>query len=84
VSARLAPLIEEHEKHVPNKVQFVTIKLSPSMKIGIMNVCTSNYIMRWARLWHTLINMSLLKVHWVVGRNYNNVELRKDQNQTLL
>lgn len=69
---------------IPDRVQFVTIKLSPSMKIEIMNVCTSNYTMRWARLWHALISMSLPEVHWVVGRNYNNVELKKDRNQTLL
>ncbi len=50
------------------------------MKIGIlMNVYTSNYTSRWARLWHTLTNMPLIDDRCVVGSDFSHVELGEDQ-----
>jgi len=47
-----------------------------------MNVYASNYTSRWARLWHTLINMPLLDANCVVGSEFKHVELGEDQSQS--
>jgi len=36
VFVRIAPLVKQHEILIPNQVQFVTFKLSPLVKIGII------------------------------------------------
>jgi hypothetical protein len=36
VFAKITPLVEQHGVLITNQVQFVTFKLSPSVKIGII------------------------------------------------
>jgi len=73
--------VEEHGMIILGRVQYLTFKLSSSIKVGIMCIYAQNYITRRARLWQTLTNVALPKAKWIIGGDFNNVESIEDHSQ---
>jgi hypothetical protein len=79
--SRLIPLMEEHGIISPKRVQYLTCKLSSIVKVGIMCIYPQNKAIGHARFWQTLIDVALPKAKWIIGGNFNNVELIEDHSQ---
>jgi hypothetical protein len=81
VFVRITPLVEQHGIFIPSQVQFVTFKLSPLVKIGIICIYAQNQSSRHVSLWQPFAHVELPEAKWLVGGDFNNVELMEDRSQ---
>jgi hypothetical protein len=51
---RLTSLIEEYQVIIPSRAQHVTLRISPQLKIGIMNIYGYNQLATRVHMWNTL------------------------------
>lgn len=79
LSERIASLVTHHGILYPGRAQFVTLKLSPRLHIGIINVYAYNHTGPRAMPWNHLATTTLPKVHWIIAGDFNNVEHPQDK-----
>lgn len=72
-------MVEQHGVLIPSQVQFVTFRLSPSVKIGIIFIYAHNQSSKHVRLLQTLAHVELPETKWLVGGDFNNVESMEDR-----
>lgn len=79
LSARIANLICEHGVIVRGRAQYVTIQVSPHVKVGIINVYAFNYTGSRKRLWNKISQYPLPAANWILGGDFNMIEQLSDE-----
>lgn len=75
----MASFVTHHDILYPGRAQFVVIKLSPLLHIGIINVYAFSHTGPRAMLWKHLASTTLPKAQWLIARDFNNIEHPKDK-----
>lgn len=79
LSERIASLVTAHGILYPGRAQFVTIRLSPGLHIGIINVYSFSHTGPRAMLWKHLATTTLPDVQWILAGDFNNIEHPRDK-----
>ena len=79
LSERMAGQVTNHGVLFPGRAQFVTIKLSSALQIGIINVYGFSDTGPRAMLWNHLAQVALPEAHWILAGDFNNIEQASDK-----
>lgn len=79
VAEHLASLIEDHGVLIDSRAQYVTIRFSTHIKIGIVNIYGYNQPLARAHMWQTLAQHELPEADWIWAGDWNMVELEGDR-----
>lgn len=79
ISERLTDCITNHGVLYPGRAQYITIQLSPTLLIGIINAYGFSEPGPRAMLWNHLANTELPDAHWILAGDFNNIEQASDK-----
>lgn len=79
LAERLASLVIQHGVLYPGRAQFVTLQLSPHLKLGILNVYGFSETGPRAVLWSHLAQVELPEAEWILAGDFNNIEQASDK-----
>ena len=79
LSEKMTSLVTHHGILFPGRAQYVVIKLSPLLHIGIINVYGFSRTGPRAMLWRHLANAPLPEVQWLIAGDFNNIEHPRDK-----
>ncbi|KAG0553637.1 hypothetical protein KC19_12G027100, partial [Ceratodon purpureus] len=78
-SRHLAPLIGDSGIIVPGRAQFITLNMSPSETIGIINVYGYSDSSKRATLWEAINEAPLPPAQWILAGDFNMIESLDDK-----
>ena len=78
LSERIAACVTHHGILYPGRAQFVTLRLSPALHLGIINVYGFSHTGPRAMLWNHLANTPLPEAQWILAGDFNNIEHPRD------
>jgi hypothetical protein len=79
LSERMVNQVTSHGVLFPGRAQYVTIRLSPAVQIGIINVYGFSDTGPRAMLWNHLAQTTLPEAHWILAGDFNNIEQASDK-----
>lgn len=79
LSERMASLVTNHGVLFPGRAQYVTLQLSTTLQIGIINVYGFSDMGPRAMLWNHLAQVTLPDAHWILAGDFNNIEQASDK-----
>ena len=79
VADRLASSIISHGVLYPGRAQYITVHLSPTLLIGILNVYGYSEPGPRAMLWNHLATTDIPEAHWILAGDFNNIEQASDK-----
>ena len=79
LSERIAAAVTHHGILYPGRAQYITIRLSPILHIGIINVYAFSHTGARAMLWNHLANVTLPEAQWLIAGDFNNIEHPRDK-----
>lgn len=79
IADRLASSITSHGVLYPGRAQYITIQLSHSLLLGIINVYGFSDPGPRAMLWNHLANTDLPDAQWIIAGDFNNIEQASDK-----
>ena len=79
LSERVAAVVTNHGILYPGRAQFVTLRLSPALHLGIINVYGFSHTGPRAMLWNHLANTPLPEAQWILAGDFNNIEHPRDK-----
>ena len=79
LSERIAAAVTHHGILYPGRAQYVVIKLSSHLHIGIINVYGFSHTRPRAMLWQHLANAPLPEAQWLLAGDFNNIEHPRDK-----
>lgn len=79
LSAWLASSVTHHDILYPSKTQYVVVKHSPHLQLGIINVYGFSHTGPCAMLWNHLAHTDLPEVGWILAGDFNNIEHPRDK-----
>lgn len=79
IAEHLTSSITDHGVLYPGRAQYITIKLSQDLTIGIINVYGFNLTGPRAMLWNHLARTDLPDAHWIIAGDFNNIEQTSDK-----
>lgn len=79
MSERIAAAVTHHSILYPGRAQYVVIKLSSRLHIGIVNVYGFSHTGPRAMLWQHLANTPLPEAQWILAGDFNNIEHPRDK-----
>lgn len=79
LSERIAAVVTHHGILYPGRAQFVTLRLSSSLHLGIINVYGFSHTGPRAMLWNHLANATLPEAQWILAGDFNNIEHPRDK-----
>jgi exonuclease III len=79
LSERMAASITHHGILYPGRAQYVVIRLSARLHIGIINVYAFSHTGPRAMLWNHLANATLPEAQWILAGDFNNIEHPRDK-----
>ena len=79
ISEQLTNSIMSHGVLYLGRTQFITLKLSPNLVIGILNVYGFSLTGPRAMLWNHLAQAELPEAHWILAGDFNNTEQATDK-----
>lgn len=75
----MASLVTNHGVLFPGRAQYVTLQLSTTLQIGIINVYGFSDTGPRAMLWNHLAQVTLPDAHWILAGDFNNIEQASDK-----
>jgi exonuclease III len=79
LSERMAGIITSHGVLYPGRAQYITIQLSPTLYLGVLNVYGFSHTGPRAMLWDHLAQAELPAAYWILGGDFNNIEQASDK-----
>lgn len=79
LSERVAASVTHHGILYPGRAQFVTLRLSSALHLGIINVYGFSHTGPRAMLWNHLANTPLPEAQWILAGDFNNIEHSRDK-----
>ena len=79
LAEHIASAVTSHGVLYPGRAQYVTIKLSRNLVLGIINVYGFNQTGPRAMLWNHLAQTELPEAHWILAGDINNIEQASDK-----
>ena len=79
IAEHLTSAITGHGVLYPGRTQYITIKLSQNLTVGIINVYGFNLTGPRAMLWNHLAQIDLPEAHWIIAGDFNNTEQASDK-----
>lgn len=75
----MTSLVDSHGVLYPGRAQYVTLQLSPQLKVGILNVYGFSHTGARAMLWNHLAQTDLPEAEWILVGDFNNIEQASDK-----
>ena len=75
----MAGALLSHGVLYPGRAQYVTIRLSRNLVLGIINVYGFNLTGPRAMLWNHLAQVELPEAQWILAGDFNNIEQASDK-----
>ena len=72
-------MVIHHGILYPGRAQYIVIKLSSHLTLGIINVYSFSHTGPRAMLWKHLASSSLPEAQWVIAGDFNNIEHPRDK-----
>ena len=79
LSEQMANSIMGHGVLYPGRAQYITIRLSQNLVIGVINVYGFNLTGPRAMLWNHLAQVELPEANWILAGDFNNIEQASDK-----
>ena len=79
LSEQMANFITGHGVLYPGRAQYITIRLSQNLVIGIINVYGFSLTGPRAMLWNHLAQVELPEATWILAGDFNNIEQARDK-----
>ena len=79
LTEQMANIMTGHGVLYPGGAQYITLKLSESLIVGIINVYGFNLTGPRAMLWNHLAQVDLPEAHWILAGDFNNIEQASDK-----
>lgn len=79
LAEQIASSITHHGILYPGRAQYVVVKLSQLLSVGIINVYSFSHTGPRTMLWTHLANATLPEAHWVIAGDFNNIEHPRDK-----
>ena len=79
LSERTTSLVTHHGILYPGRAQYVVLKLSAHLQIGIINIYSFSHTGPRAMLWNHLVNSPLPEAQWIIAGDFNNIEHPRDK-----
>ena len=79
LSERTSALVTHHGILYPGRAQYVVMRLSSLLTIGIINVYSFSHTRPRAMLWKHLAIATLPEAHWLIAGDFNNIEHPRDK-----
>lgn len=79
LSERMTNITTNHGVLYPGRAQFVTLQLSPTLHVGIINVYGFSHTGPRAMLWNHLAQVELPEAQWILAGDFNNIEHARDK-----
>lgn len=79
LSERMSAAVTHHGVLFPGRAQYVVVKLSPMLHIGIINVYAFSHTDPRAMLWKHLATAALPEAQWLIAGDFNNLEHPRDK-----
>lgn len=75
----MSKLITHHGILYPGRAQYVVLKISPALQLGVINVYGFSHTGPRAMLWSHLAQTQLPDAQWVLAGDFNNIESIADK-----
>lgn len=79
LSERMSAAVTHHGILFPGRAQYVVVKLSPLLHVGIINIYAFSHTGPRAMLWQHLANAALPEAQWLLAGDFNNIEHPRDK-----
>ena len=79
LSAKMSRIVTHHGILYPGRAQYVVLQISPTLRLGIINVYGFSNTGPRAMMWSHLAQVNLPEAQWVLAGDFNNIESVADK-----
>ena len=79
LSPKMSKLVTSHGILYPGRAQYVVLKISPTLQLGVINIYGFSHTGPRAMMWSHISQIQLPEAQWVLAGDFNNIESINDK-----